>query len=257
MKFWRPPRVSQTPSSGWSQCSHSQSAIWDELCPTGVADPDPVLVGQPDRVQHLPVDVELELVGGAVADPDRPGAGVALEVVKGLLVEVGGAVDPVHDLQGSGSLAGLLAHPVAEPAHERRGLVGEPESEQRMDREGGVPDPGVAVVPVAFAADLLREAGGGCGHEGAGGGVGHQLERDRRAGDHLAPAAAVGRAGQPTPPEPGGVVEHGQQFLARSAPRWVLGGRLQDHPVHLPGLQGRWWPARRRRDVPGRRVRAG
>jgi hypothetical protein len=66
-----------------------------------VADPDPVPVGQPDGVQHLAVDVELELVGGAVADAYGLGAGVALPVVQGLLVQVGGAVDPVHDLQGS------------------------------------------------------------------------------------------------------------------------------------------------------------
>ena len=138
MKFWRPPRVSQIPSSGWFQFSHSQSVSWRELRPAGVADPDAVLVGQPDRVQHLPVDVELELVGGAVADPDRLGAGVALEVVEGQLVQVGGAVDPVHDLQRSGPLAGLLAYAVVQPAHERCSLIGEPESEQRMDREGGV-----------------------------------------------------------------------------------------------------------------------
>ena len=191
-----------------------------ELGPAGVADPDPVPVGEPDRVQHLAVDVELELVGGAVADPHRPGAGVALEVVEGLLVQVGGAVDPVHDLQRPGPLAGLLLDPVAQPAHERRGLLGEPESEQRMDREGGVPDPGVAVVPVALAADLLGQAGGGRGDQGAGRGVGHQLEGDGRAVDHLPPAAPVGRAGQPAPPEPGRLGEHGQQLLGGQMPWW-------------------------------------
>ena len=70
-----------------------------ELDPAGMADPQPTPVGQPDRVQQLTVDVELELIGGAVADADRLGAGVALPVVQGLLVQVGGAVDPVHDLQ--------------------------------------------------------------------------------------------------------------------------------------------------------------
>jgi hypothetical protein len=72
-----------------------------ELGPAGVADPDRVPVGQVDGVQHLAIDVKLELVGGAVADPYWPGALVAIQMIEGLLDEVGGAVDPVHDLQGS------------------------------------------------------------------------------------------------------------------------------------------------------------
>ena len=37
------------------------------------------------RVQDLAVDVELELPGGAVADPDRPGVLVAGQPVQGQL----------------------------------------------------------------------------------------------------------------------------------------------------------------------------
>src|SRR5215217_7620257 len=98
-----------------------------ELCPAGMTDPDPVLVGQPHRVQQLAVDVELELVGGAVADPDRPRAGIPLQMVQDLLDQVGGAVDPVHDLQRPRGVTGLLGGPVRKPAHERRRLLGEPQ----------------------------------------------------------------------------------------------------------------------------------
>ena len=35
-------------------------------------------------------------------------------------------------------------------------LLGEPEPQERVERERGVADPGVAVVPVAHAADLPR-----------------------------------------------------------------------------------------------------
>jgi hypothetical protein len=52
-----------------------------ELDPAGMADPESMPVGQPDRVQQLTVDVQLELVGGPVANPDRLGAGIALPVV--------------------------------------------------------------------------------------------------------------------------------------------------------------------------------
>src|SRR3712207_9000032 len=42
------------------------------------------------------VDVELELPGGVVADPDRTGVPVAGPVAQLLLLEVGGVVHPVH-----------------------------------------------------------------------------------------------------------------------------------------------------------------
>ena len=40
---------------------------------------------------------------------------------------------------------------------------------QAVEGEGGVPDPGVAVVPVARATDLFRQATGGGGHNRSGG----------------------------------------------------------------------------------------
>ena len=71
MKCWRPPRVSQMPSSGWSQFSQTQSTIRAQVDPGVVGDRLAVLVVEVHRVDQLAVDVELELVGGAVADPHR------------------------------------------------------------------------------------------------------------------------------------------------------------------------------------------
>ena len=237
MKFWRPPRVSQIPSSGWSQCSHSQSVELGELDPAGWPTRIPLPVGQPDRVQQLAVDVELELVGGAVADPHRLGAGIALPVVQDLLVQVRGAVDPVHDLQRPRRLAHLLGGPVVQPAPEGLGLLGEPQPQQGMDREGAVPDPGEAVVPVALAPDLLGQAGGRRGHQGAGGRVGQQLQGDRRAVDLLTPAAPVGRAGQPAAPEPRRLGE--QAPAAPRGPCVGVGPWAADSSTTPPA-----WPAR-------------
>ena len=47
-----------------------------------------------DGVDGLAVDVELQLVGRAVADPHRTRAAPALEVVEGLLGQVGAARRP-------------------------------------------------------------------------------------------------------------------------------------------------------------------
>ena len=63
-------------------------------------------VGLVGAVGELAVDVLLDLVGSPVADPHRARSLVAAEVIEGLLDEVGGAVDPVHDLQRDGSVGG-------------------------------------------------------------------------------------------------------------------------------------------------------
>src|SRR5205823_12895854 len=70
-----------------------------ELLPGLVGDGLAVLVVQVDGIDQLAVDVELELVGRAVADAHRCRSAVALEVVELDLLEVGAAVDAVHDLE--------------------------------------------------------------------------------------------------------------------------------------------------------------
>ena len=54
--------------------------------------------------------------------------------------------------------AAVLDQPVADPLAEGGGLADVAEAEQRVDRERGVPDPGVAVVPVPLAAGRARAA---------------------------------------------------------------------------------------------------
>ncbi len=93
-----------------------------------------------------------------------------------------------------------LAEPLGQPAHERLGLLGEAEPQQRVEREGRVADPGVAVVPVALAAELLRQARRRRGDDRARRAVREQLERERRPVHHLAPAPLV--AGVREPPAP-------------------------------------------------------
>ena len=88
------------------------------------------------------------------------GAAVALHVVELVLVEVRRAVDPVHDLQRTLHVARALPDAGADPPDEGLRLLGEAQVEQRRDRERAVADPGVAVVPVALAPDLLGQARG-------------------------------------------------------------------------------------------------
>ena len=226
--------------------------------PALVADLHAGGVGEVDRGGGLAVDVELQLVGGAVADPDRPRAAPALEMIQALLDQVRGAVHPVHDLQRPGTLARLFLRPVPEPGAERGGLLHVAQAEQRVDGERAVPDPGVAVVPVALPAFLLGQPGGRRRDRGPGRRVGHQLQRDRRTGDHLAPAAGVAGPVQPAAPEPRRVILQPLRLLGGHEPGRAA-HRLQDHSrrTRPPAGSGSTAPRHRRAASVSPRLRSG
>ena len=156
-------------------------------------------------------------------------------MVEDLLLEIGAAVDRVHDLERARLALMALAEAVGQPAPEGAGLLGEPEPEERIDGERCVADPGEAVVPVALAAELLGEARGRCGDERAGRLVRQELQRQRRTPHDLAPPSLVARRGDP--PQP--VVDRLVQELARV----VLGVRsrllalLEDERRALPLIE--------------------
>jgi hypothetical protein len=179
VKCLRPPRVSPdalfrlVPAFGQPV---QQSA---DLPPAAVADGQTSPVGEEETVHGLAVDVELQLVRGAVADPDGLRTPVTRPALQALLLEVGRPVHPVHDLQPV-MVVGPLGDPVPQPQGEPHRLRQEADTKQRGNRQRGIAHPGVPVVPVPLAADLLGQAGGGRGDQPPGGGVGHELQRDGR-----------------------------------------------------------------------------
>ena len=70
-----------------------------QVRPEVVRDGCVVLVAEVDGVHELAVDIELQLVGGSVADAYGGGATVAVEVVERGLGEVVPSVDAVDDLE--------------------------------------------------------------------------------------------------------------------------------------------------------------
>ena len=136
-----------------------------------------------DRVERGAEDVVLALVERAVADPYGPCARVAGEVVARGLGQVAPTVDPVHDLQGA--VLGRLD--VGDELHVLVGFPVQVQPVQRLEREGAVADPGVAVVPVALAARGLGQRGRQGGHGRAGRHVREPLDRQRGALDRIAP----------------------------------------------------------------------
>ena len=186
---------------------------------------------QQDGVQHRAEHVVLALVERPVADPHRPGAGVAGQLVAGRLGELPPPVDPVHDLQGP-VVVGLE---VGDELHELVGLPVEPEVVQRLQGEGGVPHPRVAVVPVPLAAGRLGQRRGQGGDRRTGRHVRQALDGQRRALD-LLPPAVVGQAGaaQPGAPVAGGRVQPPVGLLDALHRGQVL--RPGQRAVHLVAL---------------------
>ena len=150
-----------------------------------------------DRVERGAEDVVLALVESAVADPDRSCARVAGEVVARGLGQVAPTVDPVHDLQGA--VFGRLD--VGDELHVLVGFPVQVQPVQRLEREGAVADPGVAVVPVPLAAGGLGQRSRQGGHGRAGRHVREPLDRQRGALDRVAPVVIRNpRPLQPGPP---------------------------------------------------------
>ena len=129
---------------------------------------------------------------------------------------------------------------VRDELHELVGFRVEVEEVERLQGEGRVADPGVAVVPVALASGRLRqgrrERGDGC----PGGHIRQALDRERRALDRIAQAVV----GDPRPAQPG-APEAGRGCRpaprppccrrARPAPRPMRG---RSTPFRPPGGRG-------------------
>ena len=118
-----------------------------------------------------------------------------------LLGDLAPAVDAVHDLERARSprCAFRSNRSVSQSMNAAR-LLGEAEPQQRVERKRRVADPGVAVVPVALAAEHLGQARGRRRDDRARWAVGEELQRQRGAVHGLAPAAPVARLRQPPAP---------------------------------------------------------
>ncbi len=190
------------------------------------------------RAEQLPVDVDLALVPGTVAHPHGAAVAPAREMAELALGEVVLAADAEHDLQVAAA-ADLARRTHRQVVEELVGLVGAGRHPQRLQRERRVPHPGVAVVPVAFPADLLGQRRGRGRHDGAGRLVGQRLQHPSAVVHQVAPRALVALVDpRPRPPR-----------VDRRAQRLVEFGSGQGGRVRLGGgavRSGRGWRARRR-----------
>src|ERR1700722_18970035 len=113
----------------------------------------PVLGPAGRELNHHSVHVELKLVVGRVTHPHRLRPAPPLERLQRQLCEASFTVHPVHhlELRSIARRAALneTAHPV--------GLGAQPQGIQRPYGKDGIPNPTVAVVPIALATNLFRQ----------------------------------------------------------------------------------------------------
>src|SRR3954454_16978942 len=102
-----------------------------------------------------------------------------------------------------------------QPVHEGASLLCKSEDVQRIERKAGIPQPRIAVVPVASPSQELWQRRRWSRDDGSGGCVGQQLEREGAAPDLFNIGTVVGALLQPGTP----AVQGMPQFRLEVAPR--------------------------------------
>src|SRR5262245_13281654 len=110
-------------------------------------------------------------------------------MIEGLLRQRMAPVNSIHNLQRPVGIQ--LVTSCIHPLHETRRLFGQSYPEQSIEREGGVSNPGVSVIPVADASNRFRQTAGWRRDNRACRLIGEQLQRQRGTMYRLAPAAGV------------------------------------------------------------------
>src|SRR5215208_3771879 len=121
---------------------------------------------------------------------------IAGEVVQLFFAKLGPAIYAVDRLEQTARAMTVLL----EPVHKFVRLVPKADANEHEHREGRVPEPGVAVVPVVRSLHSLRQPHGGSRNQRSGGVVDHEFESECRSVDYFAPTATVGALGDPPPP---------------------------------------------------------
>src|SRR5262249_18491026 len=148
-------------------------------------------------VGKFAVDIELALIIGTVADPHRSAAAIPFKMLEDLLVERHFRADAIHDLDYSWPLA---ADELQESAECFR-LAAVTEHREGEECEARVAEPAVSIIPVALAADFLRERGGSRGHDRPGRRIGQQLQREGAPHDNIAVWSVIPAIADPLDPE--------------------------------------------------------
>ena len=94
-----------------------------------------------------------------------------------------------------------------EPAHEFFRFFREPDAQEGIDGKGGVTNPGVTIIPIAFSPDTFRQAARRSGDDRSRRLKGEQFKGQGGALHHFAPSTSIGTLGKPLSPVGDGLAE--------------------------------------------------
>ena len=134
-----------------------------------------------EHIGQLAIDIELQLLRRRVADAHGARIFIAGQMRQLDLVQPLFAHHAVHGLE--------LLRRARDHAHQPMlpdiGFLGVTGIEEGQQREGRIPQPAIAIIPVAAAADLFRQGGGDRRDDAAGGLVAEAFQGEQRAHDGL------------------------------------------------------------------------
>ena len=133
------------------------------------------------HIGQFAINIELQLLRRAIADAHRTRILVAGQMRQLDFVQPLVAHHAVHGLK----LLGRAGDHPHQPMLPDIGFLGIAGIEKGQQRESGVPQPAIAIIPVAGAADLFRQRGGDRGDDAAGGLVAEAFQGEQRAHDRL------------------------------------------------------------------------
>ena len=171
------------PSSGWSPDFFEMGDQRFFQPPCRLVGYEARLPRDVESVEHFAVDVELQLLEGGVADPNRRGPLISRQPAGRVFGQPPFARNAVHDLQ-IGWAAGDSA---AQPLAPRFGLGEESGFDQGVKRERRVTKPTKTIVPIARSTQLLGQRGCSCRDNSAGLPMCQRFQRQQRSQDCVGP----------------------------------------------------------------------
>lgn len=120
------------------------------------------------------------------------------------LAEVLASMNCVHDLERSIRVSFFQS--AQDKVHECVGFFSEPETDQGVEHEGSVSDPGVSVVPIPGSPDSFGQTESRRRYDSSGRLEGEHLEGQCRTVDGFSPSALVLALANPLLPEPQGLL---------------------------------------------------
>ena len=144
-----------------------------------------VAVRKIQSVEDLTVDIELRLLDGRVPNPHRARSLVSRQPRHLPFGQPALAPEPIHDLQLVRAARDCPQQPIPPCA----GLVIKAAVHEGQQREGGVAQPTVPIIPVAASPDLFRKRGRRRRDNAAGSGIGQTFQGNQRTFYRIGPRA--------------------------------------------------------------------